>query len=706
MTAPIRQGEKIMKSSFLIAALASVLAAGCGGEDTAPPTGQPLMPQQLPPPTAALGITSAAPPTGYSGYAYDGRSNGFSLTASGGVAPYKWRWAAAASSSLPPGLSIVTNADNTGAISGIPTANGSYNVAVAVSDSESPVSTVSNTYTITISAQAASGLAITSGSPPSGQAGTLYDNHGLTCTRGFYCVDLNGFVLSGSGGMAPYRWSWGAGAGSSLPPGLNVAFGPIGITYTGQVVYGRRIAGTPTAVGKYNVVVTLTDSESPPMKVSANYTIVTTPPPPPVISTSPPATGALHLPYEFTFSVERGGLAPFKWSEVGAPPPGLSLSTGGVLSGAPTATGSFPITVQVQDSLRQESAPQKLLVQIYLHGFEATGSMETPRINHSATLLSNGMVLVTGGNSIVGADTNATAELYDPNSGAFAPTGSMQTARSNHTATLLSPLPTTGGKVLVTGGSTAKTAELFDPSSGTFKPTGSMETARFYHTATLLKNGTVLVAGGADFATIYASSELFEPSSGTFTPTGSMMTARYGHNATLLGNGMVLVAGGIPINGATESAELYDPAHGTFTPTGSMTGARFAHTATLLPSGKVLVTGGLDGNGIPTATAELFDPSTGKFTATGSMKTTRAYHSATKLNDGTVLVTGGDTDLDYLATAEVFDPSSGTFSATDSMETPRLGHTSTLLRNGAVLVTGGSANSIGEPALSSAELYR
>jgi len=134
--------------------------------------------------------------------------------------------------------------------------------------------------------------------------------------------------------------------------------------------------------------------------------------------------------------------------------------------------------------------------------FAITGSMSRARSDHSATLLPNGKVLIAGGNS--GGDT---AELYDPSAGTFAATGNMSEARFDHTATLLP-----SGMVLIAGGRDSQqfttffaSAELYDPGPGIFAPTGSMTGARWAHSATLLQNGTVLVAGG--FAPL--SAELF-----------------------------------------------------------------------------------------------------------------------------------------------------------------------------------------------------
>src|SRR4029077_5354145 len=77
----------------------------------------------------------------------------------------------------------------------------------------------------------------------------------------------------------------------------------------------------------------------------------------------------------------------------------------------------------------------------------------------------------------------------------FAETGSLNTSRFLHTATLLS-----NGKVLVAGGYNSTflylaSAELYDPASRTWADTGSLNTPREVHTATLLPNGKVLVAG-------------------------------------------------------------------------------------------------------------------------------------------------------------------------------------------------------------------
>jgi len=175
--------------------------------------------------------------------------------------------------------------------------------------------------------------------------------------------------------------------------------------------------------------------------------------------------------------------------------------------------------------------------------FTATGSMTVSRSGHTATLLPDGRVLIAGGVQDFGPGAVpipvgpgvASAELYDPVSGTFTPTGSMSEGRTGHTATLL-----IDATVLVTG--TDNTAELFSPGTGTFSVVGAPSTG-FGATATLRNDGTVLVAGGRNRVS-YALAEIFAPESGGFVATGALITARDGHTATLLVDGTILITGG------------------------------------------------------------------------------------------------------------------------------------------------------------------
>ncbi len=298
----------------------------------------------------------------------------------------------------------------------------------------------------------------------------------------------------------------------------------------------------------------------------------------------------------------------------------------------------------------------------------ATGSMAVAREGHTATLLLDGRVLITGGSAPFGEDPHlASAEIYDPTTGTFMATGSMNVARSSHTATLLKD-----GRVLITGCvlldtwdvSNCDSAELFDPTTGTFTLTGSMTDARLRPTATLLPDGRVLIVGGSWSQSIFASAELYDPETGKFSATGSMASRRAGHTATLLSDGRVLIAGGGNLSSYLASAEVYDPETGKFSATGSMASMRDNHTATLLSDGRVLVAGGEETDTGPgcRGSAELYDPATGRFKAAGSMSTSRTDHSAIRLQDGRVLMAGGQScHASPLAPAELYDPATDTF---------------------------------------------
>src|SRR5437763_16129994 len=102
--------------------------------------------------------------------------------------------------------------------------------------------------------------------------------------------------------------------------------------------------------------------------------------------------------------------------------------------------------------------------------------MATLRAGHTATLLAYGQVLMAGGNTMVNGFyvSVSSAELYNPLANTWSPAGNMAAARYDQTATLL-----TSGLMLVTGGHDAagaaggyrSSAELYNPASNTWGST-------------------------------------------------------------------------------------------------------------------------------------------------------------------------------------------------------------------------------------------
>jgi N-acetylneuraminic acid mutarotase len=268
-------------------------------------------------------------------------------------------------------------------------------------------------------------------------------------------------------------------------------------------------------------------------------------------------------------------------------------------------------------------------------------------------LLESGKVLSTEGQDLLGL--SGVSFIYDPASNTWSGATQMLYTRQANTATLLSD-----GTVLVTGGvlvpssTTVRYEERYSPTANSWSAVPGMVSSRISHTATLLGSGKVLVAGGSlyggaatPFNNTLSSSEIYDPTSNTWSSAPSMAAARDQHAATLLPNGQVLVAGG---QGSTlqfeplSSAEIYDPVANTWASAGNMALARVQPASVLLPNGKVLVIGGsatsagISGPGV--MSAEIYDPGTNIWSAAGNMAIASTGSAAVLLKNGTVLACG------------------------------------------------------------------
>jgi len=354
------------------------------------------------------------------------------------------------------------------------------------------------------------------------------------------------------------------------------------------------------------------------------------------------------------------------------------------------------------------------------------GQGEIGRYAHTATLLDDGTVLITGGIRRYGAGVEeilGTAEVFDPVTGEhrlitgadgnpikmMAPSG-----RAFHTATRLRD-----GRVLLTGGvglvegkkSTLQSAELYDPFTGSFGATSVMGSGRAHHAATSLATGEVLVTGGAsynngDIASYFNNAIIYKPTTNSFEQVNSNMSvARAFHSAVLLDpnkyNGNVVVIGGENVDGPHNSIDIYNAQANQFYENVDvvMSKNRSHLAAVRLQNGEVLVAGGkttVDDDDVDNG-VEIFDPSAGSFggfiAQTLALTSARMDHTATLLDTGNVLVVGGKNSSGQgIGIADLVLIGSGTYSIqqlTDFVDPQRFLHVATRLRNGWVFISGG-----------------
>jgi Kelch motif len=343
---------------------------------------------------------------------------------------------------------------------------------------------------------------------------------------------------------------------------------------------------------------------------------------------------------------------------------------------------------------------------------EPGGTLIHPRLNHTATPLTNGQVLLAGGVVDASRTLSASCELYSRASNSWTATADMNVPRQLHGSLLLSD-----GRVLTMGGvfsgtNLTNSAEIYDPGMGSWTSTGSMETARSSFDPVLLPNGKVLVAGGAvAFPELdTAACELYDPATGTWSPTGSMLQSRTEYHATLLTDGRVLVAGGFSqAAGLIGETEIYDPATGTWSSSGSLNMPRTDNVQVRLADGRVLVAGGIKkftfNTPKITASAEIFDPATGSWTRTGPLNTPRIRFTANLLDDGTVFAAGGsDGTLSGYSSIEVFAPSREKWRMLNTgLASTRYLHSATSLLDGSIIIAGGLAS--GGTVIPDADLF-
>ncbi|HYL08945.1 MAG TPA: kelch repeat-containing protein [Candidatus Udaeobacter sp.] len=347
--------------------------------------------------------------------------------------------------------------------------------------------------------------------------------------------------------------------------------------------------------------------------------------------------------------------------------------------------------------------------------------MATARAFFTATLLSDGRVLIAGGMPVIGIGRSATSavEIFDPKTRTFVTAASMPIGRAGHTATLLQ-----SGKVLVVGGYTEidndalTNVDIYDPASDTWSSGPRLQWGRTQHAAVLLNDGRVLITGGASVpargispggataATL--ADEIYDPRTDAWS-VGAMpiFNRPVEPTATLLLDGRVLVVGGQYMWNSTEEAlerpEIYNSDDNRWSPAAPETrsGARQFQTATLLPDGRVLMVGGMyDLN--PVGYTASFDPSNDSWTQLANLNEPRCGHGAALLHSGRLIAVGSRCWAQIGSSVEEFDVAANRWFIVSGFAAPWGNMQVVALADGSVLAVGGE-DSQGATAL--AELF-
>lgn len=225
------------------------------------------------------------------------------ITASGGTMPYVYTVTAGA---LPTGLTLVSN----GTLSGTPTVSGSFNFTVTSTDSNG--CTGLRAHSVSVSCPP---ITLAPASLPNATIGTPYNQ-----------------TITASGGTSPYSYAVTAGA---LPAGLSLSS-------------SGSLTGTSVSTGAFNFSVTATDANGCTGVKAYSITMVCQ-----VITLSPTTLGdgtkGISYAQQLTAS---GGITPHTVAATfGTLPAGLSLTSGGLISGTPTEIGTFNFSVTATDSV-------------------------------------------------------------------------------------------------------------------------------------------------------------------------------------------------------------------------------------------------------------------------------------------------------------------------------------------------------------------
>jgi hypothetical protein len=320
-------------------------------------------------------------------------------------------------------------------------------------------------------------LSVTTTSLASGQTSTAYSA-----------------TLSATGGVAPYSWTVKSG---TLPAGLSLSAAGV-------------IAGTPTTAGAANVTVQVSDSETMPQTaVSGSLTLAISGGTLKITSTTADP-GTVGTAYNFQLTAS-GGVPPYTWAVASGStlPAGLALSSAGVVSGTPTASGTFNPSIAVTDETTSNTVSEPVSFTINPSGNPLPDGNYAFQFNGNAAggnpVGINGIFQVTKGAVGIGFynenELNQTPQAQQDITGgsaSIAPNGLGQLELTlqggNVTFALAAP-----ASALTTGSDTDIRIIEFDDTTGTgMRGSGVLKAANFNGSLSAIKGGYAFAFSGWD----------------------------------------------------------------------------------------------------------------------------------------------------------------------------------------------------------------
>ena len=355
--------------------------------------------------------------------------------------------------------------------------------------------------------------------------------------------------------------------------------------------------------------------------------------------------GTVAKPYNQAL-VAAGGMQPHVWTPLDPLPAGLSLSSGGTLSGTPTTAGVFWFRVQVTGG-DGRSSQKNLSLTIneaipVIGDFVWVGKRSAPEWGEvGASAVSRERIYVMG--VILGRGTFLLNLEYDPAIDSWTRKADLPNGVTEGGAATLND------KIYVVGGPVDYRVQIYDPATDTWSLGAALPTPR-RGVALAAAGGKIFAIGGVD-DTWRDTVEEYDPTTDTWTSRHSMPTPR-GYAAIAVVNEKIYVIGGQNTSYSRETVEIYDPAADTWTTGALMPTRRFGAVAAVL-NDRIYVIGGR-GTFDYLTTVEEYQPGADEWTAWTTKKpisTPRAIIGGGVVHYK-IYVVGGKNDTETLASVE------------------------------------------------------